>query len=139
VWQYALTWHGRPEDLLVTARGEVTPAAVEEYTRAVLDDPRFRTGMLILIDYREADTTSLDARDIEERLQMMTRDAWAFEDSKFAIVVGRPVDFGIMRMLHQRGDLLYENSDASGERRIFYTLEEARAWLARFRDAEPQR
>jgi hypothetical protein len=138
LWRYALSWGGGPEDLLVVADGVATAQLVAEYTREALADERSRPGMLILVDYRKADLSQLTQADLDTRLTMMTRDATPLQGSKLAIVVGRAVDFGIMRMLHQRGDLVLESAGVDFERHVFESMEEARAWLATFaaRDLE---
>ncbi len=135
---YALSWGGDPEDVTVTAHGDVTAELVAEYTREALADPRSRPGMLILIDYRDADLSRLTQADLDQRLAAMTRDATPLQGGRLAIVVGQPVDFGIMRMLHQRGDLLLERAGIDFERHVFESIDEGRAWLATFAPSDAQ-
>ena len=137
MWSYTVTWDSEPEDVLVTATGTVTPATVAAYTKEVVADPRFRPGMRCVIDYSDADLAQLSQSDLDERLSMMSRDAQPFAGSRLAIVVARAVDFGIMRMVHTRGDLVLEREGVEIERQVFRTLAEARAWLGAIADDAP--
>jgi len=137
--EYEISWGGDPDELHVQAWGLASVEGVAALTADALADPRYRPGMRILVDYREVDWSETTRTDIEERLDMMRRDAPRFDGNKIAIVMGRAIDYGIMRMLHTRAETVLEDAGVAVERRPFYSLEEAMAWLSGFAAEGPGR
>jgi hypothetical protein len=120
--RYELSWDGDSEDLPVTMSGV---AEVEELGafREALADPRWRPGLRILIDERQVDWSAMSAADIERRVDLLAR-AMATTRSHTAVVLGRSLDYGLVRMeqalVERRVPLQLE---------VFMSLEDARAWL----------
>src|SRR4051794_8831925 len=93
-------------------------------TRAVLAEERYREGLAILIDHSETRWSRLSAQDARRRVQLLERQAEQIGRQRVAFVVSGAADFGVGRML----TLLVEGR-ADIESRIFYSADDARAWL----------
>jgi hypothetical protein len=121
---FRLDWHGDPEQLLVSATGVADPDGLDAWLEAVLADPRWQPPMRVLIDYRLLDWGQMTAAEIEERVEVIARQADRIGASRVALVTDRKLDFGLLRMEEAQleGRMRYEVG-------IFRSTEEARAWL----------
>ena len=123
---HELTFGGDPEDALVTAHGKASVDELDRIFKDLLHDPRYRPGMLVLADHRDVDWSGLTHDHLRQRIDRLEEDAELMVGSSFAVVLGQPLDYGIQRMLQA----LAESQRVEGDRRAFYSLEDARAWLA---------
>jgi hypothetical protein len=126
--EYEITWGGEVEDVHVTTAGLASQEGLTAYTREVLNDSRWRPGMRLLTDHRELDWSALSPSDLRERVDTVLRERERLGPARLAVVVGRKLEYGFQRMMmayseEQRGDT---------EIGVFYTVEDARAWLGRF-------
>lgn len=86
-------------------------------------DKRYRSGMNRLWDYRDADLSALDSATIAEMAQYSSKFPDGINDAKVAFLVGRKLEFGLTRMFAAYA------SEMSSTVKVFYSLEDAEAWL----------
>jgi hypothetical protein len=125
--EYEIVWSGDPEDLLVTTEGTATAEGLTACVREVIADPRFRKGMRVLADHRELDWSRLTLEEIHAHVDALAADADRIGRSFCAMVMGKPVDFGIARMTEQYAAA---NRDFRAELKVFASIEHARQWLS---------
>jgi hypothetical protein len=122
--QYEIRWGGVWEDVLVTTTGKVTVEQLDAWVQEVLADPRFRPNLRVIVDHRLAEWDHLTVGELRRRIDILVRDADRIGHQRGAWVVGRPVDFGIGRMLQA-----FAEGRWRVEWRICSDLDAARAWL----------
>jgi hypothetical protein len=121
---FAISWGGDPEDVTVTTRGEASVEALDAMTQAIVGDARFRDGLAILVDHSATHWAQLTASDARRRVALLELQAEQIGHQRIAFVVSSAADFGVGRML----TLLAEGrADIDG--RVFFTADDARAWL----------
>ena len=101
------------------------PATREDFAaliRGLAEDEDFRPGMNGICDFRGL-TFDLPTTEIEELCELMSGNEEAFRGSRFAVIVPRDLEFGLVRMF----SLMLEG--APFQVRAFRELEEARLWL----------
>ena len=91
---------------------------------AAVSDPSYKPGMARLWDFRDADLSSLDSAVIAALAEYPTRFPEGICDVKVAFVVGRKLEYGLTRMFQAF------SHDAQTTISVFYSIEEAEAWLA---------
>jgi hypothetical protein len=91
---------------------------------ALLDE-RYRPGMRVLVDHSRLDWPDLDADELRRRVELLVRDSERIGPSRIAVAVSQPVAFGYLRMMQG-----FAAQRLAFEPRIFYSIEDARAWLA---------
>ena len=132
VLEFELNWDSSgPEDLLLTTRGIASAEGIAAYRQAINADARLRPDILILVDHRELDWSQMTSPQIRTESSVFQRDARPLGNATMAVVMGSTLDFGLMRMLHSQIP-----ADVEIERAVFYSIEDARAWLAQ-RRVEP--
>ena len=89
---------------------------------AVLSMPEYEVGMWGLIDIREADHQT-GIEDIAKMARYLVHNYRRIKGSKVAVVTGKTVSYGLMRMLETQ--LL----GLPFKFRVFYEMEEAERWL----------
>jgi len=122
--QYEIEWGGDPEDLTVNTFGRATVEGLNGWVHEVLTDRRYRPGIGVLVDHRRLDWTSMTSHDLRRRAGLFLRDDDRIGPTRAALVAGRPVDYGLMRMV-----VAYLGGRAAFHAEVFYSLDEARAWL----------
>jgi hypothetical protein len=120
---------GGSEDIHVRTRGLATLTDLRAFTRALIELPEFRPGVLLLVDHRDVDFSSFTSNDARSRVEDAVLLGEMFGGARIAIVLGSTADYGIHRMM----ELI------AGDRYTFKTcaftdLDEAHAWLAQERD-----
>jgi hypothetical protein len=122
--EYSLDFESEPGTLIVTVSG---PASLEQllaYQTEYLADPRWSPGMNVLSDLRDFDSNTITADQVRALAASNNLRADLFGSGRTAVVVSEPATFGLLRMFHF-------HTDAAGfDQRVFYSLEEARRWLA---------
>ena len=73
--EYVIVWGGDPEDPLITTSRGVTVDALDEFTQAALSDPRYRPGMAVIVDHRNADWSEMTTADLRRRVDLLAHDA----------------------------------------------------------------
>jgi hypothetical protein len=122
--QYEIEWGGDPEHLTVITRGRATAEGLDAWVQEVLSDRRYRRGMGVLVDHRALDWTTMTTQDLRRRAGLFSRDDARIGPTRAALVAGRPVDYGLMRMV-----AAYLGERAAFHAEIFYSFDEAREWL----------
>ena len=121
---YELTWGGDPEDIYVVFSGRGTLGDLGAWVDEALADPRFRPGLRILIDHRNADWTGLTSDALRLRADQLERFADRIGPQHIAWIPSKKVDYGIGRMLEALFD---ERTQLTT--RPFESIDAARAWL----------
>jgi hypothetical protein len=112
-------------DLTITVSGMATRDEFVSLYRALPDDPRFRPGMNILLDFWELRVTALssdDARDIGRDLAAQEP---RYGRARLAVFAPAPVVFGLSRMAELTGQFKQMEISVSD------TYDEAIEWLGR--------
>ena len=121
---YSLDFESEPGTLIVTITG---PASLEQllgYQTEYLADPRWSPGMKVLNDLRGLDSSTVTSDQGRALAASNKLRADLFGSGRTAVVVSDPATFGLLRMFQF-------HTDAAGfDQRVFYSLEEARRWLA---------
>ena len=89
-----------------------------------VSDRKYSKGMGRLWDFRDADLTSLDSPTIKEMALHSAKFPPGINDVKVAFVASRELEYGLSRMFEAYS--MGEKTTVS----VFYTLEEAEAWLS---------
>jgi len=93
--------------------------------QSLLDDPRFRPAMRILLDHRRLTWTGVTTTELRHRIDLIARDADRLGYQRVAWVgSGKNADSGVGRMLQTLSD---QHSQMVS--RVFDDIDEARAWL----------
>ena len=91
---------------------------------AAVSDERYKKGMGRLWDFRDADLSALDSSTIAEMAKYSTKFPPGINDVKVAFVASGELEFGLSRMFAGF------SRDAKTTVSVFYTIEEAEAWLS---------
>lgn len=112
-----------PELNLVRHRvwGQVSTHEFRDFSLQVRADPRFRTGMNILADLRDA-TLDVSQEEMMEFTKYMSKQSAI---GKHAVVVAGPLAFGLTRMYELMSDSMVQRDGI----RIFQDMSAAEAWL----------
>jgi hypothetical protein len=103
------------------------PASVEELdamVRALVSDERYRPGLSVLIDHSESQWSNLSMADARRRATLLEEQASELGQPRVAFVVSQAADYGVGRMMQ-----LMTEGKTLMRSRIFYSTDEARAWL----------
>ena len=112
-------------DLVVRASGLFDLKEFLEGRERVLNDPRFRSGMNVLVDHSQLDLSSASVDDVREAASSAARRYATSGPGRIAIVAPTSVAFGLGRMWQSlTTDELAENSV------VVETVAAAEAWLA---------
>ncbi len=104
-----------------TLWGDITVNELRELVAAMLIDPQYRKKMNVLADLREA-RVRIPYDQMVEYSQYINS---LSDIGRQAIVVGRQLEFGMVRMYEQ----LTESSAKRQDLRVFFSLEEAEQWV----------
>jgi hypothetical protein len=115
---YSIEFGGVPQDVTITTFGMADADGLIGFVRDLVANPRFRPGMLILVDHMSIDASKLTGADVRAQAGVVK-----LGPSKVAIVVPTPLTFGYARM--------YEHHAAETQlhSRVFYSRRDALAWL----------
>jgi hypothetical protein len=109
--------------MTVTAWGPAEASGFIAYLLEAVNHPAWRPGIPALMDFRDLDIGRLGAADAWQVADQHQPYAKILAAAPIAVVVSRPVDFGMVRMweslVHQM-HLAHE---------VFYAMAEAEAWL----------
>jgi hypothetical protein len=112
-------------DVVLRTAGPADLAVFEQYLRELVGDARWRPGMKVLVDFTDLDARRLTAADVRQLADLHARFQAELDAPAVAIVAGTSLNFGLVRMWQS----LVEGR-VEARTRAFYTLAEARAWLA---------
>ena len=122
--EYTITWGGDPEDVCWSLRGVATTADLDAIKREAISDPRWVSGMKVLVDCTDADLSGLKASDIQERADTVLKWADQVGRQQVAYAVSDHDSYSVVRLLLLRLDWQVELVG-----RVFRSLQEAREWL----------
>jgi len=120
--EWEVTWGGDPEDILVVTSGVVTVEGLRAMGEVVLLDARYQPGMLALLDHTLLDWSGITSSEIRRRAVDLPDIRTRIGTTRIASVVATTVAFGLLRMLQIISNDALDNA-------IFYTRDDARAWL----------
>ena len=112
-----------PEAAILTTSGVARVEDFVELSQALVDHPRFRAGMPILIDHTRLDASVLTAKDVRAIGEFVATIGGRLGPSSIAVVVPDKLTFGFVRMGEMRANQPQLNVS------IFYSLPEAVEWL----------
>ena len=121
--EFAFEFGGAPQDLTITASGV---ADVKGYLRMydeLVADPRFRAGMLILVEQSGLDLSHCSDDEIEQIADSLAERDWKFPPRAVAIVAATPESAEGARL----GIVFLGGSQS--RRRLFESREQALTWL----------
>ena len=122
--EYSLDFESEPGTLIVTVSGPGSLEQLLRYQTEYLADPRWSPGMKVLSDFRGIDSSTITSDQVRALAASNSLRADLFGSGRTAVVVSEPATFGLLRMFQF-------HTDAAGfDQRVFYSLEEARMWLA---------
>ena len=107
----------------VTVTGAARVDGFRPYLEALLGDPAWRAGTPVLVDFRGLDIGQLNFAAAEQVLAVHLPYVARIGKSPIAVVVSRPVDFGMMRMWGGLSDGKFPVPQ------IFYEAADALRWL----------
>jgi hypothetical protein len=122
--QHTIEFDGSPQDVTITTSGAASREGLIAFVRDLVDDPRFRPGMSILVDHLAIDATTLEGADVRSQAEVVVELEERLGPCHVAIVVPTPLAFGYARMyeLHAAETQIHS--------RVFYSRDEGLAWLA---------
>lgn len=122
--EWEIRFGGDPEDVLATTWGVASLSELEAFTHELVDDPRTLPGMNALVDHRRLDWRSMSSAQLRTRANQLVAVSPRLAGGRVATVVSGPSEYGIQRMTQA-----YVDDGVKHERAVFYTLDDARAWL----------
>lgn len=120
---YRVEHGGEPYDVLVTTSGRADARSFFGFISEVVEDPRFRPGMRLLVDHSSLDASTLESSDVRAAADLVKRLNQAIGASLVAIVAPGPLIFGLTRMF----EVFTDAADLS--LRAFSTRDDAAGWL----------
>jgi hypothetical protein len=125
--EYAVRWvDDEAEDLRVETSGPIDVEGLHAAVEEALADPRWRSGLRILVDHSNATWHSLDPELVRRRAELLIGQAERIGEQRIAFVVGNRTDFGIARLLYA---FLGEGDRIRFQAEPFTSRAAARAWL----------
>ena len=122
--KYDVIWGGDPEDILIRTSGPATVPELNTMVNEMLADPRFRTGLKVLLDHREAGFTGFTTAHLRSRADQAAWQLQQGKPSRVALVFGRDLYLVVGRLLES-----FISARTSIAIKTFRTLDDARAWL----------
>jgi hypothetical protein len=109
--------------LTVTAWGKAEVQGFIDYLLEAAATPGWRPGIPALLDLRDLEAGHLTSGDIQRLAELHEPYADIMAHGRIAVLVARPLDFGIVRMWES---FVHKMNLAHS---VFYTLQEAEDWL----------
>src|SRR5579885_1961046 len=96
---FTISWHGDPEDVWMKTYGVASVADLDAMVGEAVTDPRWRSGMNVLLDHTDSDWSSMPLSEIEERARLLIRMSDRIGPQRCAFVVGDASSYGVGRLL----------------------------------------
>ena len=112
-------------DVIVTASGVFDLKEFLEGRERVLNDPRFRSGMNVLVDHSQLDLSTASIHDVRAAASSAAQRYATSGPGRIAIVAPHSVAFGLGRMWQSM-----TAEELAGNSVVVGTVAEAEAWLA---------
>jgi hypothetical protein len=121
--EFAIEFGGDPQDVTITLSGHADAATFLRMTHELVSHPSFRPRLAILFDLSALDTPLTSEQDTREATQAVMERDWTFPPRAVAIVVST-------RAVYEQAEQGAANMGVlKAPREIFYSREEALAWL----------
>lgn len=121
--EYSIRFGGVPQDVTITTSGLADADGLIGFVRDLVANPRFRPGMLILVDHMAIDASKLTGADVRAQADVVVSLAERLGPTTVAIVVPTPLTFGYARMYEHHA------SETQLDTRVFYSRRDALEWL----------
>ena len=102
--------------------GQLNREVILEAFDLTVSDKRYKSGMGRLWDFREADLSSIESKDIVEMAQYSLRFPSGINDVKVAFVTSSDLEYGLSRMFEI-------SSGAKTPINVFRSIDEAEKWM----------
>ena len=120
-WSVGFEEGGSPA--IITGTGTIDAEGISGYLDALLADPAWKPGMHVLVDFRGLSTDHLSVAQVQQIVDLHAPYMERIGSSPVAVVVSRPVDYGMVRMWAAMAARMFPRHE------VFYTTEDARRWL----------
>ena len=108
---------------IITGTGAIDAQGITGYLDALLADPAWKRGMHVLVDFRGLSTDHLSVAQVQEIVDLHAPYMERIGSSPVAVVVSRPVDFGMVRMWEAMAAQMFPRHE------VFYSMDDATRWL----------
>ena len=128
--KFTIEFGGDTQDVTVTFSGVADLPGFRRYNEEFTSDPRFRAGMMILVDASGLDTSQLSSEELQAASEPISERDWNHPPRAVAIVAPDPRTFD---------DFVYARAHQGGSRsrrRVFRSREAALGWLNEQRRSE---
>jgi hypothetical protein len=115
-----------PAYVYIRTDGEASVAGFRELLTALVNEPRWETGLKQLVDHRKLILDKLTAGDMREVKNVVKKNAEKLGNGHCAFVISGSLGFGLARMYELLG-----GSEIHGGIAVFYSVDEAIDWLTR--------
>ena len=109
--------------LTITASGIPDTEGFRSYLEAAASNPEWHQGIRVLCDFRELDTSRVTAYVLRGIADLHKKFTDRYGSNPVAVVVSRPVDFGMLRMFEAYA------GNMCPDYKVFYSVENALEWL----------
>jgi hypothetical protein len=123
VVEFMIEFGGEPQDVTITTSGIADVEGSRRLTYALASDPRYRAGMLLLVDHSDLEMSRLSDLDLERIAAAITESDWNLPPRAVAIVASN-----LETHVRAREAVAHLGGSRSN-RRVFGSREEALAWL----------
>lgn len=120
-WSYEIV--GEPGIVRLIAGGPAEMGGFAQSLDRILADPAWHPAMNCVADFRQLDLNTLKHDDVVRLADLHIQMAERIGNARIAIVVSRPVDFGMVRMWQA---MVEERFPAHS---VFYDMDDAMRWL----------
>jgi hypothetical protein len=130
--EYTIEFSGSPQDVTITTSGAASREGLVGFVQDLVDDPRYRPGMFVLVDHLALDATTITGDDMRAQAERVINLEEELGPCKLAIVVPTPLAFGYARMYE------LHTAETQIHSRVVYTRTDGLAWLDAKRQAHEQ-
>jgi hypothetical protein len=131
--EYTIEFSGSPQDVTITTSGPASRDGMVGFVQDLVDDPRYRPGMFVLVDHLALDASTITGDDIRAQAERVIKLEQELGPCTVAIVVATPLAFGYARMYE------LHTAETQIHSRVVYTRNDGLAWLDAKRQAKEQR
>lgn len=131
--EYTIEFSGSPQDVTITTSGPASRDGLVGYVQDLVDDPRFRPGMFVLVDHLALDASTITGADMRAQAERVINLEEELGACKLAIVVPTPLAFGYSRTYE------LHTAETQIHSRVVYTRNDGLAWLDAKRQAQEER
>ena len=128
--EYTIEFSGSPQDVTITTSGPASRAGLVGFVQDLVDDPRYRPGMFVLVDHLALDASTITGDDMRAQAERVINLEEELGPCKLAIVVPTPLAFGYARMYE------LHTAETQIHSRVVYTRTDGLAWLDAKRQAQ---